>query len=75
MHNPARLAFISRTRRTLRAESRRLQILALSAKLRGIGFRLLSLRLKVAILVLKTPDYLTTILVTIFRRHLRKPRP
>ena len=55
----------------MRTASRRLQLRAFMLRLWSVGFSLVGLRLLIA--TLKTPDYLTAVLVALFSRHLIDP--
>lgn len=59
MPNPARRAKIAEESRRCRAETRRLNRLQFTLRLRSLGFRLEMLRLRALITILKLPDYLS----------------
>ena len=67
--NPADKAYLISRRRILRTQKRSLYFSRLMLNSQFISTELGLLRLRLLIAVLKTPDYLTTILLVIFRGH------
>jgi hypothetical protein len=58
-------------RKKMRVRAHRLMVRELTLRMLSVGFRLEMLRLRFLITILKLPDYLSALLVTIFRGYLR----
>jgi hypothetical protein len=69
MHDPAFRAWMSSRNRSLRAEKRRLDLFLALNRLHLLAISLKKRSIQLRLFVLKTPDYLSAFLVTIFRSH------
>ena len=68
MHDPALRTWIAIRKHALRSAKRAVQIRLINARYRSVMFRLEAARLRFLITVLKTPDYLSAVLVGLVRR-------
>jgi len=75
MHDPALRAWMARRQRALRAETRSANLFLALNRLHLLSISLKKLSIKARLFLLKTPDYLSAVLVALFRRHGASPHP
>jgi len=73
MIDPAIKAYVASRKRALRAEIRRTNLFLALNRLHLLAISIKKLGVKARLFLLKTPDYLSSALVILFRRHLVNP--